>query len=150
MCVQAVLLQSREQVAEELNRLQRDNESLQGKHRLHMMLQQQEDFHMPTTVQVLQHICVAPSIQFHCASSICFNIWTHPVWLVPHLWQHRKKMANITVILWMRLRTVTKWNEIIFYLDALRKAPLAEMHRVQLFYVFIFVSWMRKCFLEKV
>ncbi len=62
VCVQAVLLQSREQVAEELNRLQRDNESLQGKHRLHMMLQQQEDFHMPTTVQVLQHICVAPTV----------------------------------------------------------------------------------------
>uniref|UniRef100_A0A8C2ELI0 Rab GTPase-binding effector protein 1 n=1 Tax=Cyprinus carpio TaxID=7962 RepID=A0A8C2ELI0_CYPCA len=53
----AVLLQSREQVTEELNRLQRDNESLQGKHRLHMTLQQQEDFHMPATVQVLQHIC---------------------------------------------------------------------------------------------
>ncbi|XP_016369852.1 rab GTPase-binding effector protein 1-like [Sinocyclocheilus rhinocerous] len=53
----AVLLQSREQVTEELNRLQRDNESLQGKHRLHMTLQQQEDFHMPTTVQVLQHTC---------------------------------------------------------------------------------------------
>ncbi|XP_051552052.1 rab GTPase-binding effector protein 1-like isoform X3 [Myxocyprinus asiaticus] len=47
----AVLLQSREQVTEELNRLQRDNESLQGKHRLHVTLQQQEDFHMPTTVQ---------------------------------------------------------------------------------------------------
>uniref|UniRef100_A0A8C2ELK7 Rab GTPase-binding effector protein 1 n=2 Tax=Cyprinus carpio TaxID=7962 RepID=A0A8C2ELK7_CYPCA len=45
----AVLLQSREQVTEELNRLQRDNESLQGKHRLHMTLQQQEDFHMPAT-----------------------------------------------------------------------------------------------------
>ncbi|NP_001116759.2 rab GTPase-binding effector protein 1 isoform 2 [Danio rerio] len=52
----AVLLQSREQVSEELNRLQRDNESLQGKHRLHMTLQQQEDFHMPTTVQELQKL----------------------------------------------------------------------------------------------
>ncbi|XP_073695677.1 rab GTPase-binding effector protein 1-like [Garra rufa] len=52
----AVLLQSREQVTEELNRLQRDNESLQGKHRLHMALQQQEDFHMPTTVQELQKL----------------------------------------------------------------------------------------------
>ncbi|XP_052413520.1 rab GTPase-binding effector protein 1 isoform X2 [Carassius gibelio] len=51
-----VLLQSREQVTEELNRLQRDNESLQGKHRLHMTLQQQEDFHMPTTVQELQKL----------------------------------------------------------------------------------------------
>ncbi|RXN33057.1 rab GTPase-binding effector 1 isoform X2 [Labeo rohita] len=47
---------SREQVTEELNRLQRDNESLQGKHRLHMTLQQQEDFHMPTTVQELQKL----------------------------------------------------------------------------------------------
>uniref|UniRef100_A0A671QC75 Rab GTPase-binding effector protein 1-like n=1 Tax=Sinocyclocheilus anshuiensis TaxID=1608454 RepID=A0A671QC75_9TELE len=52
----AVLLQSREQVTEELNRLQRDNESLQGKHRFHMTLQQQEDFHMPTTVQELQKL----------------------------------------------------------------------------------------------
>lgn len=52
----AMLLQSREQVTEELNRLQRDNESLQGKHRLHMTLQQQEDFHMPTTVQELQKL----------------------------------------------------------------------------------------------
>uniref|UniRef100_A0A669B9Y7 Rab GTPase-binding effector protein 1 n=1 Tax=Oreochromis niloticus TaxID=8128 RepID=A0A669B9Y7_ORENI len=45
----AVLLKSREQVADELSRLQRDNESLQGKHRLHLELQQQEDFQMPTT-----------------------------------------------------------------------------------------------------
>ncbi|KAG1957428.1 rab GTPase-binding effector protein 1 isoform X2 [Pimephales promelas] len=52
----AVLLQSREQVSEELKRLQNDNESLQGKHRLHMTLQQQEDFHMPTTVQELQKL----------------------------------------------------------------------------------------------
>ncbi|MBN3304184.1 RABE1 protein, partial [Amia calva] len=50
----AVLMQSREQVAEELSRLQRDNESLQGTHRLHLSLQQQEDFKMPTTVQELQ------------------------------------------------------------------------------------------------
>uniref|UniRef100_A0A8C2AAB0 Rabaptin, RAB GTPase binding effector protein 1 n=1 Tax=Cyprinus carpio TaxID=7962 RepID=A0A8C2AAB0_CYPCA len=55
-CTHAVLLQSREQVTEELNRLQRDNESLQGKHRLHMTLQQQEDFHMPATVQELQKL----------------------------------------------------------------------------------------------
>ncbi|ROL48729.1 Rab GTPase-binding effector protein 1 [Anabarilius grahami] len=54
----AVLLQSREQVTEELNRLQKDNESLQGKHRLHMTLQQQEDFHMPTTVQELQNLAL--------------------------------------------------------------------------------------------
>ncbi|MEQ2279472.1 Rab GTPase-binding effector protein 1 [Ameca splendens] len=50
----AVLLKSREQVADELSRLQRDNESLQGKHRLHAELQQQEDFQMPNTVQDLQ------------------------------------------------------------------------------------------------
>ncbi|XP_012719840.2 rab GTPase-binding effector protein 1 isoform X1 [Fundulus heteroclitus] len=50
----AVLLKSREQVADELSRLQRDNESLQGKHRLHLELQQQEDFQMPNTVQDLQ------------------------------------------------------------------------------------------------
>lgn len=49
---QAVLVKSREQVADELGRLQRDNESLQGKHRLHVELQQQEDFLMPSTVQV--------------------------------------------------------------------------------------------------
>lgn len=47
-----VLLKSREQVADELARLQRDNESLQGKHRLHLELQQQEDFQMPETLQV--------------------------------------------------------------------------------------------------
>uniref|UniRef100_A0A7N6BCG7 Rabaptin, RAB GTPase binding effector protein 1 n=1 Tax=Anabas testudineus TaxID=64144 RepID=A0A7N6BCG7_ANATE len=51
---QAVLVKSREQVADELSRLQRDNESLQGKHRLHIELQQQEDFQMPNTVQELQ------------------------------------------------------------------------------------------------
>ncbi|XP_061818741.1 rab GTPase-binding effector protein 1 [Nerophis lumbriciformis] len=50
----AVLVQSREQVADELSRLQRDNESLQGKHRLHTELQQQESFTMPSTVQDLQ------------------------------------------------------------------------------------------------
>uniref|UniRef100_A0A674NU71 Rabaptin, RAB GTPase binding effector protein 1 n=1 Tax=Takifugu rubripes TaxID=31033 RepID=A0A674NU71_TAKRU len=42
-----VLVKSREQVADELNRLQRDNESLQGKHKLHVELQQQEGFQMP-------------------------------------------------------------------------------------------------------
>uniref|UniRef100_A0A8C6NLR9 Rab GTPase-binding effector protein 1 n=1 Tax=Nothobranchius furzeri TaxID=105023 RepID=A0A8C6NLR9_NOTFU len=45
----AVLVKSREQVADELSRLQRDNESLQGKHQLHVELQQQEDFHLPST-----------------------------------------------------------------------------------------------------
>ncbi|XP_075343566.1 rab GTPase-binding effector protein 1 isoform X1 [Odontesthes bonariensis] len=48
-----VLVKSREQVADELSRLQRDNESLQGKHGLHLELQQQEDFQMPNTVQEL-------------------------------------------------------------------------------------------------
>lgn len=51
---QLVLVKSREQVADELSRLQRDNESLQGKHRLHMELQLQEDFQMPNTVQVCE------------------------------------------------------------------------------------------------
>ncbi|XP_075888055.1 rab GTPase-binding effector protein 1 [Nelusetta ayraudi] len=50
-----VLVRSREQVADELSRLQRDNESLQGKHRLHLELQQQEDFQMPETLQELQN-----------------------------------------------------------------------------------------------
>lgn len=54
----AVLLKSREQVADELSRLQRDNESLQGKHRLHLELQQQEDFQMPNTVMDLQGLVV--------------------------------------------------------------------------------------------
>uniref|UniRef100_A0A8C8MBV9 Rabaptin, RAB GTPase binding effector protein 1 n=1 Tax=Oncorhynchus tshawytscha TaxID=74940 RepID=A0A8C8MBV9_ONCTS len=53
---QAVLMQSREQVAEELSRLQRDNDSLTGKHRLHLSLQQQEDFKLPTMVQELQSL----------------------------------------------------------------------------------------------
>ncbi|CAJ1063396.1 rab GTPase-binding effector protein 1 isoform X1 [Xyrichtys novacula] len=54
----AVLVKSREQVADELSRLQRDNESLQGKHRLHVELQQQEDFQMPGTVQELQSLVI--------------------------------------------------------------------------------------------
>ncbi|MGH0170009.1 UNVERIFIED_CONTAM: hypothetical protein FKN15_057998 [Acipenser sinensis] len=54
LSVQALLMQSREQVAEELARLQRDNESLQGKHRLHLTLQQQENFTMPTAAEELQ------------------------------------------------------------------------------------------------
>uniref|UniRef100_A0A3Q3WVB0 Rab GTPase-binding effector protein 1 n=1 Tax=Mola mola TaxID=94237 RepID=A0A3Q3WVB0_MOLML len=53
-----VLVKSREQVADELSRLQRDNDSLQGKHRLHQELQQQEDFQMPSTVQALQDVVV--------------------------------------------------------------------------------------------
>lgn len=59
---QAVLVKSREQVADELSRLQRDNESLQGKHRLHFELQQQEDFQMPDTPQVREaHIAPGES-----------------------------------------------------------------------------------------
>ncbi|KAL2095026.1 hypothetical protein ACEWY4_009745 [Coilia grayii] len=52
----AVLMQSREQVADELSRLQRDNESLQGKHRLHQALQQQEGFQLPSTTEELQSL----------------------------------------------------------------------------------------------
>ncbi|TSP36112.1 Rab GTPase-binding effector protein 1 [Bagarius yarrelli] len=52
----AVLLKSREQVTEELSRLLRDNESLQGKHRLHLTLQQEENFQMPATTQELQSL----------------------------------------------------------------------------------------------
>ncbi|KAJ8267245.1 hypothetical protein GJAV_G00140280 [Gymnothorax javanicus] len=54
-----VLMQSREQVADELSRLQRDNESLQGKHRLHLSLQLQEDFQMPSSTQELQAMVLA-------------------------------------------------------------------------------------------
>eukprot|EP00066_Takifugu_rubripes_P006303 XP_003971004.1 PREDICTED: rab GTPase-binding effector protein 1 [Takifugu rubripes] len=53
-----VLVKSREQVADELSRLQRDNESLQGKHKLHVELQQQEGFQMPDNVQELQELVV--------------------------------------------------------------------------------------------
>uniref|UniRef100_A0A8C5XDX4 Rab GTPase-binding effector protein 1 n=1 Tax=Microcebus murinus TaxID=30608 RepID=A0A8C5XDX4_MICMU len=47
----AVLMQSREQVSEELVRLQKDNDSLQGKHSLHVSLQQAEDFILPDTIE---------------------------------------------------------------------------------------------------
>uniref|UniRef100_A0A3Q2Y725 Rabaptin, RAB GTPase binding effector protein 1 n=1 Tax=Hippocampus comes TaxID=109280 RepID=A0A3Q2Y725_HIPCM len=50
----AALAQSREQLADELSRLQRDNESLQGKRRLHSELLQQDGFAMPDNVQELQ------------------------------------------------------------------------------------------------
>ncbi|XP_034033578.1 rab GTPase-binding effector protein 1 isoform X2 [Thalassophryne amazonica] len=52
----AILVHSREQVVDELSRLQRDNDSLQGKCRLHLELQ--EDFQMPTTVQDLQSLAL--------------------------------------------------------------------------------------------
>lgn len=45
-------MQSRELVSEELERLQKDNESLQGKHCLHVSLQQAEDFILPETGEV--------------------------------------------------------------------------------------------------
>lgn len=50
--LEAVLTQSREQVSEELVRLQKDNESLQGKHSLHVSLQQAEDFILPEAAEV--------------------------------------------------------------------------------------------------
>uniref|UniRef100_A0A4W3IC08 Rabaptin, RAB GTPase binding effector protein 1 n=1 Tax=Callorhinchus milii TaxID=7868 RepID=A0A4W3IC08_CALMI len=50
----AVLTQSREQVSEELSRLQRENESLQGKHSLHTSILQAEAFIPPDTVEELQ------------------------------------------------------------------------------------------------
>ncbi|KAM5272885.1 rab GTPase-binding effector protein 1 isoform 3-T3 [Ctenodactylus gundi] len=52
----AVLMQSREQVSEELVRLQKDNDSLQGKHSLHVSLQQAEDFILPDTIEVLREL----------------------------------------------------------------------------------------------
>uniref|UniRef100_A0A8C0VWS0 Rab GTPase-binding effector protein 1 n=1 Tax=Castor canadensis TaxID=51338 RepID=A0A8C0VWS0_CASCN len=52
----AVLMQSREQVSEELVRLQKDNDSLQGKHSLHVSLQQAEDFVLPDTMEMLQEL----------------------------------------------------------------------------------------------
>uniref|UniRef100_A0A8C3VM35 Rabaptin, RAB GTPase binding effector protein 1 n=1 Tax=Catagonus wagneri TaxID=51154 RepID=A0A8C3VM35_9CETA len=53
---QAVLMQSREQVSEELVRLQKDNDSLQGKHSLHVSLQQAEDFILPDTIEELREL----------------------------------------------------------------------------------------------
>ncbi|KAM4699077.1 rab GTPase-binding effector protein 1 isoform 2-T2 [Discoglossus pictus] len=52
----AVLMQSREQVSEELIRLQKDNESLQGKHSLHVSLQQAENFILPETIEELHEL----------------------------------------------------------------------------------------------
>ncbi|XP_066434977.1 rab GTPase-binding effector protein 1 [Eleutherodactylus coqui] len=52
----AVLMQSREQVSEELTRLQKDNESLQGKHSLHVSLQQAENFILPDTIEELHEL----------------------------------------------------------------------------------------------
>ncbi|XP_036882753.1 rab GTPase-binding effector protein 1 isoform X4 [Manis javanica] len=52
----AVLMQSRQQVSEELVRLQKDNDSLQGKHSLHVSLQQAEDFILPDTTEALREL----------------------------------------------------------------------------------------------
>uniref|UniRef100_A0A2K5JRJ8 Rab GTPase-binding effector protein 1 n=1 Tax=Colobus angolensis palliatus TaxID=336983 RepID=A0A2K5JRJ8_COLAP len=52
----AVLMQSREQVSEELVRLQKDNDSLQGKHSLHVSLQQAEDFILPDTTESISSL----------------------------------------------------------------------------------------------
>ncbi|KAJ6655757.1 hypothetical protein lerEdw1_004810 [Lerista edwardsae] len=52
----AVLMQSREHVSEELTRLQKDNESLQGKHCLHVSLQQAEDFVLPESGEELREL----------------------------------------------------------------------------------------------
>ncbi|XP_027704514.1 rab GTPase-binding effector protein 1 [Vombatus ursinus] len=51
-----VLMQSREQVSEELARLQKENESLQGKHGLHLALQQAEDFVLPESAEDLREL----------------------------------------------------------------------------------------------
>ncbi|XP_078535826.1 rab GTPase-binding effector protein 1 isoform X1 [Lissotriton helveticus] len=52
----AVLMQSREQVSEELIRLQKDNENLQGKHSLHISLQQEENFILPESIEELNEL----------------------------------------------------------------------------------------------
>ncbi|XP_075708951.1 rab GTPase-binding effector protein 1 [Rhinoderma darwinii] len=52
----AVLMHSREQVSEELTRLQKDNESLQGKHGLHVSLQQAENFILPDAIEELHEL----------------------------------------------------------------------------------------------
>uniref|UniRef100_A0A673VHJ5 Rab GTPase-binding effector protein 1 n=1 Tax=Suricata suricatta TaxID=37032 RepID=A0A673VHJ5_SURSU len=54
----AVLMRSREQVSEELLRLQKDNDSLQGKHSLHASLQQAEAFILPDTVEALRELAL--------------------------------------------------------------------------------------------
>lgn len=68
-------MKSREQVADELARLQRDNESLQGKHRLHLELQQQEDFQMPGTLQVREDEAAASESAFSIVSDLFGNVF---------------------------------------------------------------------------
>lgn len=58
-------MQSREQVSEELVRLQKDNDSLQGKHSLHVSLQQAEDFILPDTMEVTCFLCDQKCKQVH-------------------------------------------------------------------------------------
>ncbi|XP_044900425.1 rab GTPase-binding effector protein 1 isoform X2 [Felis catus] len=55
----AVLTQSRERVSEELARLQKDNDSLQGKHSLHASLQQAENFILPDTIEALRELALS-------------------------------------------------------------------------------------------
>ncbi|XP_043574780.1 rab GTPase-binding effector protein 1 isoform X4 [Chiloscyllium plagiosum] len=52
----AVLIRSREQVSDELMRLQKENESLQGKHSLHSSVLQGENFIPPDTVEELHEL----------------------------------------------------------------------------------------------
>uniref|UniRef100_A0AAV2JCD4 Rab GTPase-binding effector protein 1 n=1 Tax=Knipowitschia caucasica TaxID=637954 RepID=A0AAV2JCD4_KNICA len=52
----SALMQSREQLVEELRRLHRDNENILNKQRLHTELQQQEDFGMPSSESELQSL----------------------------------------------------------------------------------------------
>ncbi|XP_038669518.1 rab GTPase-binding effector protein 1, partial [Scyliorhinus canicula] len=52
----AVLMCSREQVSEELMRLQKENESLQGKHSLHSSVLQEGSFIPPDTVEELHEL----------------------------------------------------------------------------------------------
>ncbi|XP_078278177.1 rab GTPase-binding effector protein 1 isoform X2 [Rhinoraja longicauda] len=52
----AVLIQAREQVSDELMRLQKDNESLQGKHSLHSSILQEENFIPPATMEELHEL----------------------------------------------------------------------------------------------
>lgn len=68
-------MKSREQVADELARLQRDNESLQGKHRLHLELQLQEDFQMPETLHVREDGAVPSGSTFSFVFELFGNVF---------------------------------------------------------------------------
>lgn len=73
-----MLVQSREQVSEELVRLQKDNESLQGKHSLHVSLQQAEDSILPDTAEVTtrtsSNSCIDVSVPFRAAQLFVYVI----------------------------------------------------------------------------